>query len=62
MIKILVHIETPTDSITDEYELSAAEEIEWQAMTSSQRDDWVSEVAYAVFSNACSYGTEVVKS
>jgi len=62
VIKILCHIKTPTGPITDEYELSAAEEIEWRAMTPSQRDDLVSELAYTMFINSCSYGHEVVES
>lgn len=62
MIKILCHIETPTDSTTDEYELSAAEEIEWRAMNPSQREGWAGEMANTMFINACSYGTEVVES
>jgi hypothetical protein len=53
------HIETPTESITEEYMLDAAELTEWQGLTEEEQERWKDTWAETVFLNACSYGTEL---
>jgi hypothetical protein len=51
------HIETPTESFTDEYELDAEETAEFEKLDAAAQARWKDQWAETAFLNACSYGT-----
>lgn len=53
MPTLIIDIETPTGSITEEIEL---DEAEWDAIPEKDRDEYLASEASSVFWNACNYG------
>ena len=51
------HIETPTESFTDEYTLDDSETTEWCTLDAAAQERWKDQWAETAFLNACSYGT-----
>lgn len=51
------YIETPTESIIEEYTLGDSETAEWCTLSSVQQEKWKDDWAQTAFLNACSYGT-----
>jgi len=54
------HIESRTESWTEEYTLDDSETAEWCTLDAAAQEKWKNEWAESVFLNSCSYGTDVV--